>query len=98
MFGKVKRSLDLSVKEHRSMPSLDLTIVYRETDELKPDPGNPRLHSKKQIRQIADSIKAFGFNVPILIDRDDKVIAGHGGCLPAASSAGARCRPCVSIT
>jgi ParB-like chromosome segregation protein Spo0J len=46
--------------------------------ELKPDAANPRLHSKKQIRQIADSIEAFGFNVPILIDRDDKVIAGHG--------------------
>jgi DNA modification methylase len=81
MFGKVKRSLDLSVKEHRSMPSLDLTIVYRQIDELKPDPANPRLHSKKQIRQIADSIKAFGFNVPILVDRDDKVIAGHGRLL-----------------
>ena len=41
-------------------------------------PGNARTHSKKQIRQIADSIKAFGFNVPILIDRDNNVIAGHG--------------------
>jgi len=53
-------------------------IVYRRIDELKPDPGNPRRHSKKQIRQIAASIKAFGFNVPILLDRDGNVIAGHG--------------------
>jgi DNA modification methylase len=48
---------------------------------LKPDPRNPRRHSKKQILQIARSIKAFGFNVPILIDRDGNVIAGHGRLL-----------------
>src|SRR5207302_4074790 len=35
-------------------------------------------HSKKQIQQIANSIRAFGFNVPILIDRDGNIIAGHG--------------------
>src|SRR5206468_4215718 len=40
--------------------------------------ANPRRHSKKQIRQIANSIKAFGFNVPILIDRENNIIAGHG--------------------
>jgi DNA modification methylase len=58
-----------------------LNMVYRPIEELKPDPANPRLHSKKQIGQIANSIKTFGFNVPILIDRDDKVIAGHGRLL-----------------
>jgi ParB-like chromosome segregation protein Spo0J len=55
-----------------------MSVVYHRIEELKPDPTNPRLHSKKQIRQIADSIKAFGFNVPLLIDRELKVIAGHG--------------------
>jgi DNA modification methylase len=45
---------------------------------LKPDPANPRVHSKKQIRQIARSIETFGFNVPVLVDGEDKVIAGHG--------------------
>jgi DNA modification methylase len=59
----------------------DLQIVDRRIDELKPDPGNPRLHGKKQIRQIAASIEAFGFNVPILIDREGKIIAGHGRLL-----------------
>ena len=52
--------------------------------ELKPDPANPRRHSKKQVRQIADSIRVFGFNVPVLIDRDGSVIAGHGRLLAAA--------------
>ena len=58
-----------------------MSIVYRAIDQLKPDPNNARRHSKKQIRQIAHSIKAFGFNVPILIDRDENVIAGHGRLL-----------------
>jgi hypothetical protein len=58
-----------------------MTVTYRRIGELKPDPTNPRHHSKKQIRQIADSIKTFDFNVPILIDRDDNVIAGHGRLL-----------------
>ena len=55
-----------------------LEVIYRRIDELKPDPANPRRHSKQQIRQIANSIKAFGFNAPILIDRDGNIIAGHG--------------------
>jgi ParB-like chromosome segregation protein Spo0J len=58
-----------------------MSIVYRAVDLLKPDPANPRLHSKKQIRQIANSIKAFGFNVPVLVDAELNVIAGHGRLL-----------------
>jgi ParB-like chromosome segregation protein Spo0J len=41
-------------------------------------PGNARTHSKKQIRQIADSIRQFGFTNPVLIGEDGGVIAGHG--------------------
>src|SRR6266436_3447895 len=58
-----------------------MLIVYRAIDQLTPDPANPRRHSKKQIRQIAESIRVFGFNVPILVDRDLKVICGHGRLL-----------------
>lgn len=47
-------------------------------DALKPNPRNARTHSKKQIGQIADSIEQFGFTNPILIDRDNTIIAGHG--------------------
>jgi len=65
-------------REQISRPSLGLRIIYRRIDELKPDPANPRRHSKKQIRQIVNSIKQFGFNVPILIDRHGNIIAGHG--------------------
>jgi DNA modification methylase len=58
-----------------------LVIVYRPLGGLKLDPVNPRRHSKKQIRQIAESIRVFGFNVPILIDHDLNVICGHGRLL-----------------
>jgi DNA modification methylase len=60
-----------------------LAIAYRPIDQLKLDPTNPRRHSKKQVRQIANSIQDFGFNVPILTDRYGTVIAGHGRLLAA---------------
>jgi DNA modification methylase len=45
---------------------------------LRPHPGNARTHSKKQVRQIADSIRHFGFTNPVLIGEDGGIIAGHG--------------------
>jgi hypothetical protein len=60
-----------------------LSIAYLPIDQLKPDPSNARQHSKKQIRQIAKSIETFGFNVPVLVDVEAKVIAGHGRLLAA---------------
>jgi hypothetical protein len=42
-----------------------LSVVYRTLNDLKPDPRNPRSHSRQQIRQIAKSISTFGFNVPV---------------------------------
>lgn len=46
--------------------------------QIKSHPDNPRVHSKKQINQIAESIRRFGFNVPLLIDAQHQLIAGHG--------------------
>jgi DNA modification methylase len=74
------KNLRASRREAASLASR-MSIVHRAIDQLKPDPANPRLHSKKQIRQIANSIEAFGFNVPVLVDADLKVIAGHGRLL-----------------
>jgi len=75
-----------SAKHHRAHPvairrSEPREVIYRRINELTPDPTNPRRHSRKQVRQIAESIKAFGFSVPILVDRDGNVIAGHGRLL-----------------
>lgn len=60
-----------------------LRAVECKLEALNPDPRNPREHSSRQIRQIARSIEAFGFNVPILVDRENKILAGHGRYLAA---------------
>src|SRR5260370_3827441 len=60
-----------------------LSIEYRPLASLRFDPQNPRLHSKKQIQEIARSFEMFGFNVPVLIDGKGQLIAGHGRVLAA---------------
>ena len=60
--------------------------------DLRPNPRNARRHSKKQIRQIADSIMAYGFTVPVLVDEKDMLLAGHGK-LEAAKLARSQNRP-----
>jgi DNA modification methylase len=55
-----------------------LDIVYRYIGEIKPDPANARQHSEKQLLKLANSIETFGFNVPVLVDAELNVIAGHG--------------------
>ena len=68
-------------KHQRAGGAPRIGITYRPIAELSLDPANPRAHSPRQIRQIARSIEAFGFNVPVLIDSDLNVIAGHGRIL-----------------
>ena len=57
-------------------PANQLTFVP--TSDLIPDPRNPRKHNRVQILAIARSIEAFGFNAPILINKNKQIIAGHG--------------------
>jgi DNA modification methylase len=63
--------------------SRTLQTMSSSLERLHPDPRNPRIHSPRQIKQIAKSIQAFGFNVPILVDRGGKILAGHGRYLAA---------------
>jgi DNA modification methylase len=56
----------------------DRKIELRPIDGLIPYKNNARVHSRKQIRQIASSIKRFGFNNPVLVDDVGGIIAGHG--------------------
>ena len=62
-----------------------LSIERLPVSSLKLDPRNPRHHSDRQIKQIARSIGSFGFNVPVLIDGNNKVLAGHGRALACQS-------------
>jgi DNA modification methylase len=59
-------------------PLDDMEVVVRPLSSLKSNPRNARTHSRRQLRQIADSIEAFGFNNPILVDESHFILAGHG--------------------
>lgn len=59
---------------HQTLKRLEVTPVAR----LALYPRNARTHSRKQIRQIAESIRRFGFTNPVLIDDANQIIAGHG--------------------
>lgn len=63
--------------------ALELKIRYVAAGTLKPYENNARIHSKKQISQIAASIRRFGMVTPILIDADGTIIAGHGKWMAA---------------
>jgi DNA modification methylase len=60
-----------------------LVILYVALSVLVLDPRNPRQHSARQIKQIAQSIEAFGFIVPLLIDCHNRIMAGAGRYLAA---------------
>jgi DNA modification methylase len=71
-------------------------LDYISVSEINPDPRNPRKHSHAQIRALARSIEAFGFNAPILVDKFRKLIAGHAR-LDAAKLTGLRQVPTICL-
>ena len=71
-------------------------VVERPIHELKPHEKNARTHSKRQIEQIAKSIKRFGFVNPVLLDKDGNILAGHGR-IEAAKSLGLSTVPTLDI-
>ncbi|MBT5240112.1 MAG: ParB N-terminal domain-containing protein, partial [Rhodospirillaceae bacterium] len=56
----------------------NLKVEFRHVDQLKPWERNARTHSSKQVRQIAASITEFGYTLPLLIDEENRILAGHG--------------------
>jgi DNA modification methylase len=74
-----------------------LAVTYRDVRHLRPDPANARVHSAKQVKQIASSIDRLGFLAPILTDETESlVIAGHGR-LQAAIQLGLHEVPTISV-
>jgi DNA modification methylase len=64
--------------------------------DLRLWPKNARTHSRKQIRQVADSIRRFGFTNPVLIDSDNTILAGHAR-IAAAELLGMTEVPCLHV-
>lgn len=58
-------------------------IIMRRVEDLIPYARNSRTHSAEQVAKLAASIKEFGWTVPILVDGDGTIVAGHGRVLAA---------------
>jgi hypothetical protein len=68
------------------------TVQSLSIRQIKLNQRNSRTHSAKQIRQIANSIKAFGFTNPLLITEDGTLVAGEGRSRQHSYSASPKCR------
>jgi len=75
------RDDDSNLKSGRA--AARIAVRWLPVEALTPDPRNARVHSARQVARIADSIAAFGFNVPVLVDEKGGVLAGHGRVLAA---------------
>jgi len=75
---------------------VELNIVYRNIKELKPYKKNAKKHPKEQVERIANSIKEFGFTQPVIVDKNNEVVAGHGRIL-GAKKAGLKSVPTVCL-
>jgi len=53
-------------------------VEYKKISEIFPYKKNAKKHPKKQVKQVAESIEEFGFNQPIVVDKDNVIIVGHG--------------------
>src|SRR5579862_9259544 len=78
------------------MPTSPLQVTYEGIQDLIPYARNARTHSKRQIRQIADSIRSFGFTNPVLVNREKMIIAGHGR-VEAAKLLGMKSVPTICL-
>ena len=90
-------NLQIQEPHLQSHTSTEKNIILKNLDDLKPYSGNARTHSKKQVKQIADSIARFGFTNPILIDEDGLILAGHGR-VEAARLLGLIEVPCLRLS
>jgi site-specific DNA-methyltransferase (adenine-specific) len=74
-----------------------MELIKKKVSELIPYINNSRTHSEEQITQLISSIKEFGFTNPILIDKENSIIAGHGRLL-AVKRLGHEEVPCIIIS
>lgn len=73
-----------------------LKIKYVAVADLIPYAANAKDHSPEQVATLADSIRRYGFNAPVLVDPDGVLIAGHGRIL-AAKHAGLEKVPAITL-
>lgn len=70
-----------------------MKIIYKNIDELIPYENNPRINDEA-VEYVKNSIKEFGFKVPVVIDKDNVIIAGHTR-IKASKELGIKDIPCI---
>ena len=73
-----------------------MKITKRRLADIVPYAGNAKKHDKRQINNVAESIKQYGFVQPIVVDRDGVIVIGHCRAL-AAKKLGMEEVPCVCV-
>lgn len=71
----------------------EIKIEYLALSDIKPYENNPRINDDA-VKYVANSIKEFGFKVPIIIDQNNVIVAGHTR-LKAAEMLGLKTAPCI---
>ncbi len=68
----------MATAKKTAAPAEKLKVGRVRPADLIPYASNSRTHSDEQVAQIAASIREFGFLMPILVDDQNNVVAGHG--------------------
>jgi DNA modification methylase len=85
------------MKENTKKETLsNLVVEHLKPSDLAPYKNNAKKHDAAQISKLCGSIKEFGFNNPVLIDKDNGIIAGHGRVM-AAQSLALESVPCIRL-
>lgn len=70
-----------------------MKIIEKKIEELREYENNPR-HNDSAVEAVAESIRAFGFKVPVIIDSDGVIVAGHTR-VKAAEALNLETVPCI---
>ena len=73
-----------------------MQVVMKPLGEIHPYSKNAKKHDEKQIKNVAESIKQYGFVQPIVVDSDGVIVIGHCRAL-AAKKLGIKDVPCVCV-
>src|SRR6516162_2776375 len=91
-----RRDQKLAARENLRLPPITRALVIENVpiNDLRRYQNNPRIHPKSQVDKLARAIDEFGFLIPVLIDSQNKVLAGHAR-LEAAEKLSLVSVPCI---
>ena len=73
-----------------------MQVVMKSLEEIQPYSKNAKKHDERQIKNVAESIKQYGFVQPVVVDKNNVIVIGHCRAL-AAKKLGIKEVPCVCV-